>query len=471
MTAFECHGLWWLPQSETTQVAGILRVATDGNLRLSLVGALGEWGQPFDTKNHPIILGAVEENPAGTNITLIDCLRSGAKSGTSAGAWEQYRASRGFFGAHLSTEADFEFKHLALSLTGLTQWSDVLLGFKAEPFRWGTPGEPITLAKYTLHSPVSGSVPGGTATLGIRRSAQHNHHEHIFREEARLSVNRESAKPVDELYSQVIDPLQNLMTFVCDRAQKVEELTVRSEVVGTSPAVVSEIHVIGPRVQPEDDGSPIDPSGFEMLFTLKDVDFAELMGNWLRFAECHEPACSIFFGLQYGPPAYIEDTFLGVIQAISVFHGGREDGIARRSVEESRLKSIASRLSSLDADWIIDRIGTRPFPPLREILHALVGEQKAIMDPLISKRQDAFINGVMNTFEYVFRRDPAVSLAASHGADLYWMTEKLRFLVKACFLSELRFPDEKVASLFQRNLFFQQVCRQEIAHESRRQSM
>lgn len=90
------------------------------------------------------------------------------------------------------------------------------------------------------------------------------------------------------------------------------------------------------------------------------------------------------------------------------------------------------------------------------------------MTPLISGRQSGFVNEVMNTLHYAIRRDHEIGLVTSFGADLYWMTEKLRFLMKACFLRELGFSSEKVQSLFQRNALFQHILQLEARRESTR---
>ena len=56
-------------------------------------------------------------------------------------------------------------------------------------------------------------------------------------------------------------------------------------------------------------------------------------------------------------------------------------GVASRGQEEGRLKEILASLVSADADWIVDRLGVRPFPPLHLVLRKLVEER--LMDTRI----------------------------------------------------------------------------------------
>ena len=92
-----------------------------------------------------------------------------------------------------------------------------------------------------------------------------------------------------------------------------------------------------------------------------------------------------------------------------------------------------------------------------------------MMNPLVSSRQDRFVNEVINTLKHTMLRETDMDLAARHGAEMYWMMQKLRFLFKSCLLRELAFSPEKVTELFRRNGLYQHVCGIEKAEEARRQ--
>ena len=106
----------------------------------------------------------------------------------------------------------------------------------------------------------------------------------------------------------------------------------------------------------------------------------------------------------------------------------------------------------------MDRLGAKPFPPLHLVLRKLVEEHGNVMNPLISHRQDRFVSEVANTLKYVAFREEEMGQAASHGAELYWMMQKLRFLFKSCLMRELGFPTDKVKSLFDRNPLYRHIC-------------
>jgi hypothetical protein len=467
MEAFECTGLWWLPGQEADRVSGTLKVSSSGNLHLSLVGALGPVS-PAGSKVHQIILGSVDKSPSGNDVTLAGCMLTGSTFGSFAGMRERYHASRGFFGAHLPDKAAFAFKQATVRIGGLTEWAHILSGIVVERQAHHV-GEKVPLASYTAHAPISGEVPGGKILLSVGIGSRQSSRELIFREEGSLSVACGTPKSAEEINGEYIYPLQNLVTFVCDRAQEVESFSVWQASATGTPGENPEIKVIGPRVQPDDDGEGREPvQGFQMLFTLEDIDFTDFVERWLRLTDRYSDACNIYFGLKYGPPAYLDMTFMGIAQVLYLYHSRRDDGLARRTEEERRLKEIVAALTQADAEWVIDHVGARPHPTFEGVLRELVGQHSAVMDPLMSNRQDRFINQVMNTLYYAIHREPEVGLAASHGAELYWMMEKLRFLIKACFLSELGFSEQKTLSLFERNALYQHVRQLEAVRESRR---
>ena len=468
MQAFECTGQWWLPDKEKECAAGTLQVSESGNLRLRLVGSLGP-AEMFRSKEYPVILGLVDKCPFGDIVTLSGCMLGGSTVGSATNTRENYHASRAYFGAHLKQKEDLAFKSMSLRLAGLSDWAHNYSGFVEDRFPSGNPEEPVPILSYAHKNPLLAKVPDGQLLFWVGMVSHQSHRERAFRESVGFNISCETAKSTDQLNGEYVYPLQNLMTFVCDRPQEVEEFSVRA---GESPtnAAGAEIRVIGPRVQPEEEGeAPEAVRSFQMLFTLAHVDFADFIGKWLRITAKYTDACSVFFGLQYGPPAYLDMAFPSVVQSLYLYYSRRDDSSAGRVEEERRLKEILSALSAVDADWIVDRLAGRLFPPLHLVLQRLVEEHSDTMNPLVSSRQDRFVNEVINTLKYSVLCEADMDLAARHGADLYWMIQKLRFLFKSCMLRELGFKSEKATELFRRNGLYQHICGIETAEEARGQ--
>jgi hypothetical protein len=284
--------------------------------------------------------------------------------------------------------------------------------------------------------------------------------EYTFREEAQLKVTCDPPISADEFNERYAYALRSLMTFVCDRAQKIERFSV-----WRPDAPDREILVVGELIQPDESKTKEEVSWHEMLFTLGDVDFADFIRKWVTLTQVYSSACSAYFGLMYGPPAYVDMTFQNVANAVQLYYTRREDGAARRASDKERLREILGVVSLSEREWLVGQIGANPYPPFQDVLRVLLEQQGDSIDPLITGRRDQFVEEATSTLEYVVRRDPDIEAAASHGADLYWLTQKLRFLLKACFLRESGFSADAVRRCFGRNPLYQHIYQREQARE------
>lgn len=496
MQPSECTGLWWLPGQEADRIAGVLTISDSGNLSLSLVGTLGP-KSPDLSKAHQIILGSVDKSPCGNDVTLTGCWLSGSNVGSFEGGRETYHAGRGYFGAHLP-EAAFAFEHGYVQIGGLTEWAHPLRGISRE--RWPMPDDTAraSLVSYAQHRGVEGVVPGGKVSLRCWLQLHETANEIDITEKATLNIECEVPQSADEINADYVYPMQNLLTFVCDRAQEVELFKVKREHprdgsaeeegiedldeaaervksiwlarMGQPAKILPprnpSIQVIGPRVYPEEVTKKEPVRRFQMLFTLADVEFPDFIGRWVELTRKYSTACDVYFGLKYGPPAYVDVTFEGVVQVLQLYHSRREDGVAMRVEEEARLRQVVSLLPPADAEWLLEHLGDRPRPTFERVLRELVNQHASVMDPLISGRTEKFVSEVTSTLDYITYRESEHETTTRGGADLYWMMEKLRFLIKSCFLAELGFSEAHRTSLFGRNALYQHVCKLEAARES-----
>ena len=461
MDAFECNGRWWLPGGEDNSVAGTLRVSQGGEMRLSVTGSLGEVKNALAEKGHPIILGSVDKGPKGNEVTLKESFRTGATYGSFKDVREKYHAGRGYFGALLPDDGAFSFKSMMLQLGGLGEWAHSLSGFERQGAGVPTKGQTIPLALYTRKEPLRAQVPGGEAVLGLGFSASFSGRECAFQEEGQVKVTCENPISDDEFNDRYGYALRCLMTFVCDRAQTIERLSV-----WRPHAPDQEIMVVGELIQPETKKAEDEVSWHEMLFTLNDVKFADFIGRWLQLTTKYQDACNVFFGLMYGPPSFLDMKIQNVANAVRLYYERHPDGLARQAADEQRLKEIVAPLTVPDREWLVDQLGVNPRTPFRVALAALLEKHGHSIEALIGGRQDRFIDTVSATLDYIDRRDRNLEPDSAVGADLYWLTEKLRFLLKACFLHEAGFSADAIRGCFHKNALFQHIYHLEIASSS-----
>ncbi len=288
-----------------------------------------------------------------------------------------------------------------------------------------------------------------------------------FHEEANLLLELEMPKTADEINGQYAYPLQNLMTFVADRAQILEQFSVWRGANVSDWEHNPEIQVVGPRVQPDvEEGERKAVRSDQMLFTYADVDFSTFLEKWLKLADSYSESFNIFFGIQYGPPRYIDMTFSLVVQSLMLYFTRTSEGATLLADEERCFKQLLPIIPADSATWLIDHLGATPCPPLTTVLRRLVERHGTILDPLISGRRDAFVGQAANTLRYIEQRKEVDYAAASHGSDLYWLMQKLRLLIKASYLSELGIPNEKISGLIQRNVYYQHMASLERSREA-----
>lgn len=364
MQPIECKGLWWLPGSEKNAVGGTLYVSSTGDLRLSLLGPLGAAGPGFIAakKEHDIILGSVAKSPIAHDVTLTGSFLVKSNSGSFLGPHESYHPHLAYFRAHLPQKSDFAFKHAVLEIEGLTDWAAPLSGLGHPALTAQHTCEPESLGTYTKKEPLRATLPGGDSVeLLVSLNAQWALHEYTYREQAHFEVQCSGAKSAHSLSGDYVYPLQNLLTFVSGRPQKVERFSVWRTEDFNDFAANPEIQIVGPRVQPEDDDTPRKPvRSFDMLFTIADADYREAVAKWFHVARIYVDACNVFFGLQYGPPAFVDWKFAGVLQALQLYLARRDDGLAMCDARQNEFKRLSQICRQRTRNGSLTELGLPP---------------------------------------------------------------------------------------------------------------
>ena len=115
MKHFESSGLWSVAADMSNTVGGTLRYDSEG-LNLKLIGSFGEgWSAELD--RYPIIRGVIDENPYGTFVTLIDCLRKRSRFNVAGVMSETIRCGRATIGTRHLPDGMFQFETLVVQFS------------------------------------------------------------------------------------------------------------------------------------------------------------------------------------------------------------------------------------------------------------------------------------------------------------------------------------------------------------------
>jgi hypothetical protein len=274
-----------------------------------------------------------------------------------------------------------------------------------------------------------------------------------------LEVKADSEYDFYELINHYIRPLQNLLTLATMKPNSILELNVYSKQVSfekneggsleTPIQLFFQQRHFNPRL-----GHPLVPD--DMLFTLQDLPdgFQSAMERWFRVSDELDSVCSLFFAVQYTPSLYLENKFLNIVQAFESYHRRRMKNEVLPKAEYRSLKSgILKKVDAEQAKWLEPHLAYSNEPRLEHRLIELTERVSEALVPLVSNKQ-AFAKMVKDTRNYLTHYDGRLKSKAASGGQLFWLTQKLSYLLQACLLMELGIPLEQCTRLLRRNQAF-----------------
>jgi hypothetical protein len=453
MRSFQATGIWWSPEHPSKTVAGTLHFSDEEGLYLALIGTLSD-AQRLTREKRPVILGSVFDLPGGQQITLRDCQQRRLSMGAPGFSREEYLVNRAFLGGHLETDTAFKFRGTQLKLCGLPEWAEGFTGihFPLMP----TKNEPYQLM-YTRPESLIAQVPGGQVTLGVYPSVTHTARRCVLEEDLAFDIECEEPRSDIDFNTRYVYPLQNFVTLAGGRPAAVREFSVLPDRAAGESNAPLRLQVAGPRVFSEERYDAEKITSFP-LFLLPDVKmrFAEVIRRWLQISDKFADTCNLYFGIQYMRKSYLDTRLLAVVQSLELYQAHREGSGERQKQEGQRYKRVLNGLAE-DREWLRLRLGPQPHVPFSETLAALVDEHGVVLDPLYGGDRNGFVAAACAAYDYILHRRLVAEKAPQSDEDLYWLMERLRIVMKDCFLSELEFATEERNRIFNTNRLYQHL--------------
>lgn len=450
MTKFECNGFWWTPGSEEAKVAGVLLWSPEEGLRLQLTGTLSESTKMLQPEHYPLILGLVSECPLGNLVTLTGCDQRAVSFSSPGFTREELYAQRAYFGSHLIHEGDFKFKRCHLRLSYLSDWVQEH-GIKLAHGEKDSSGRLLEL-HYNYPAELHANTPSADLILSYAMNLSREGrrrvtvHETVF-----FEIAAKTAATADELNREYVYPLQNLLTLATDRPNAVVEFALIPDERDQQHQYPTQlIHVLGRRVfNLMQDGEKLFPHN--MLFTSADVSdrFEEVVSQWLQVFETLRPACDAFFAYQYKPPEYLEAKFLMLLQALLTYCNQRYE--QRVEARQSLFSDITSSASPEERVLLEAALSEFTRSDVRQAIEWLLEDDTPVLSILLGPDPRDFIERVAATRNFIVHRLPAVAASKVDRPGLFWINERLLYLLKFCFVRELGLPTEKRLELLKRN--------------------
>jgi hypothetical protein len=438
--------MWWLPESPEVKVPGEVTRLADGAVTIELFGSLSGSLMPMDDPDPPVMHGLGSRGPF---LTVRHVIRTGATTAFPGFPTEVLRPQSMIVGANVDETTPYN--HAIVRTSFLREWlqlSGIRISYTSPaPEAKGSLGiayewPPVLTAEV---------APGVTVSTWSGHQGKTLTSGYALNEDVALKVSLATPVLVDEIVSNYVMPLVDLVSFGTGRSNAVDLLTLRS------PSVVDKV---GNEEQPRDlefltewamqQPKQDPPSPDEMNFSRADASmgFEPLLQDWFRIQSTLRPCLAPYFGLLYAPPIYVNQRLVSISQALEAYQrslGSHQampkdeyDAFKKRllaACPKNRVAFLTQKLGYLNQLSQVERT-TRLIERARGVLGALFASRPSFATDFIHAR-DA-------------QTHPGGNGDHLSGAELYDLTQTGTYLFEACIMLDLGFNEAQCAALFER---------------------
>ena len=458
----EVTGHFWTPDrppgGSYGGVSGVFSYSLREGVVIELLDHLNPDG--WDDDSIALILGVTHD---GTEVTLLDCLRTRANTHSTVGGWEiskaSYSAGPCYLGAHLAEEADRRFVHAIVEVEGL----ELLVPDSSFETDFPADRDKPSRAEYKKPAPLEARVHDVDIRVDSQLHWTDSSREVSLSESVAFDLGFGEPISIAELGSRYVSPLVNLVTLLTDHPARISRISVRSESARepARPEYYRPVEVLyAPIGSQEPRRKPVLP-----LLELTDtaVEFSELVPRWVNVSADTDlgPVANAYFGIQYAPPGFVELRFLTMATALESYHARRHPSATR--LPQERFDDLFNKtmtwaggdgqLNSKDRSWLKNALNTANRAALfqryldlinlvNERLPSPIAEPKVIAERLARTRN------------HLAHGSESLAEGALLGLDRFWGEQLLRMVLATIMLGELGYPDRAIASAWSSSLWY-----------------
>lgn len=454
---FAIGGYWWLPETPDRKVAGTLTYRPGEGLELELMGLLaGTYNPPFVVPEFiepPLIHGISGEGQA---ITLYNCIQTatgGHIGGAGALGQSKFIAHFAFVGVHFPSIGQIQFETVSVRFQYLDEWYD----------RNHIDTEMADSGETTIIFARPGSLNVNVSNFIVQVAPLVNQkwdsHGVSLVQKVWLNIIGPEGASIDD-YLALVMMLHNFFTFSVGKPSFVTEMTARvPEGLHVEAAFPVKIYYVPIGWQP----NPEETDASRMLLPYSEVEneLANVMKAWVEKSQLIKPAFDLYFASIYRP-AYVENTFLNLAQAIETYHrltyGGEympEDAYLR-----GVYKTLVNALPDDLADDFRDALASGKLRYAYEfslrkrvsLLSQHISESLKVSFLADKRAQSEFAYKVADTRNYLTHYSSDLKeRAVTGGKGLHELNAKLAFLITCCFLEQLGFQPDRIEDILRRD--------------------
>jgi hypothetical protein len=445
----ELRGIWWIPDQES-RLSGTLSLSdSDGLIHEGIV--IG--GSFAELADFPVMWGTTTE---GRIVTLQDCehLTSWANKGVRS---FRCRPSVAYIGDHFAQTSTACFRRAEVSFSRLLEWASIEYFEETVQERQQPGGDSILSFHFRYPEPIEAQTAYASISLAHSLTRKGWRAEPlVLTPSIYFDVVCPEPLPFERWLSQIVRPLQNLITFATLRPNGISELyfypafdpiSPPEEISNHRPIQVL-FHTFNSETAPTERLWRMDG-----LFTLPEVmdQWADILERWLELAQDLGYTFDAFFATDYSDSMYLEHKFLTLVQVAESFHRRRYKG-KRLPKQEHRRKvhEIVAAVPEEYRNWIRGLLQTSNEPSLLLRLQDLVQRTQPVVAPLLPD-VSTFPQRVRDLRNELTHQTGLRGGTDERFTEIMDYTYVLSVIVRTCILLELGINIDRCVAFFHEN--------------------
>jgi hypothetical protein len=251
-----------------------------------------------------------------------------------------------------------------------------------------------------------------------------------------------------------------LLTLATSRACGVHKITLRSRQQGSNNTSAStpppnDVQVyLQPVYRSRADESAIPHE--RMLFTLRDMQFSNLLPSWLAVSRQLSPAPEMIFGLHYISRAYSENRLITAVAAAEALHRRllpENTYVSDMEFEQIR-SAILDAIPEAHHEWLNARLWNEP--TLKQRLMQLVERLGTELVEPFMPRPNRWANAAKDARNTLVHRFPVSSPPT--GVDMYLLARMTTAVLTLNLLNEIGVPRDQLRKIVRNHETFRWIA-------------
>lgn len=452
---FNIKGEWFLPSSPQNRIHGTLNYNPKTGITLELYGSLNSNSIFSIPKNEEIILGLSSDSKL---ITVYNSFMTKAggltlvQSGETGKPSIVYSARYLLIGIHIETSDELKFDSITSEIFNLDEWIGIS-GFKNKPPNLKKIQNCEVSVDYKLPKSIvfqidditEGSFDYTSNYPGFSRFQKTVN----INQKVEFSAKTTENKNIDELLK-ILYTFQNFLVLALYNSTYPISITLSGDSHknnykdGTSSRKNVQLFFASTSYN-ENQNSKVD---LEMLFNYNLIKrrFPSIIKVWFSKYEVLEPSFNLVFEQFYRQSVFNENSFLNLAQSAETFHASVHN---HTKIPKEKYKAMKEEILTIAPakyhSWLNDQFNFGNNLNLHTRLTEVVKKySNDILDRILGDKT-TFVLNVKNSRNYYTHYSSSGNKKALKGAELYYLSEKLKILLVCSFLMEVGFKKDELS--------------------------